>query len=198
MLGALVLVASLNVAATLQAPTISTLVSRAVALPIEAAEAVALPIEAAEADGAWLVPGALMLGEEVSSADALVAAGIDCYVSRAEADAPPPSFLADAAGIRCANCVFDTPRDVEPLLSLLGTCVSHYEGGGRAVYVTNPVVAACLLSLLREDADGAAIDALRTQGQRRFVKSIVKSIRTHRRLLRDQAMAAAGMPRGYL
>ena len=169
----------------------------------------------------WLIEDRLMIGvtpgaeegahlDDASARRALEDAGIDCFACLDETtEFRDPG---DTANLHLPIAPRRTP-DMEPFLELLDRCLGHYERGGAAIYMHSSggrcrpgLVAACLAALLRDDvdADSAAVESAALGNgaasilQRRFMESITSSIKTHRRLLSDQAMADAGMPRGYL
>jgi hypothetical protein len=135
-------------------------------------------------------------------------------------DAPPLNFL---------HCPIDakrTPRDGlaqnATILQLLDDLLSHYEAGGRCVYIHSAlgtgraaVVGACLLSLLRPELDAKAVLAVvragyETRGgddntptpenvlQSRFVGSFVSAVRAAKRLQNDMDMVIGGLPKAFL
>lgn len=113
------------------------------------------------------------------------------------------------------------------LLTLLDEMLTHYEGGGRAIYVhcwggrgRTGLVGACLYSLMRPDLNGDAVLSLvqaaydsrsgadtmpselkrspQTPAQRQFVQSFVRAVRAARRYDNDLEMKANGMPGGFM
>lgn len=154
----------------------------------------------------WLIEDRLMIGRTPADRRALEDAGIDCFVSVDEVSTGDDLHLPIASR--------RTP-EIDACLEVLDACLSHFATGGNAIYVHSSggrcrpaLVGSCLVTLLREEDDAgpaAVADALEALGQealpllqRRFVASIGSSITTHRRLLSDQAMVDAGMPRGYM
>ena len=131
----------------------------------------------------------------------------DCLAS-VRSDAPP----ADSA-LRCLHCPIDensTPRDGlaqnATLLRFLDGMITHWEDGGKCVYVYDGsnarLVRACALSLFNNELDAPAVLAAESGAlsmrQGRLVKSFVSARRAAERLQNDMDMVMGGLPKGFL